>query len=144
MLDHVEYERWMAAARATLNSAHGDLERGDYNWACFKAQQAGELAVKALLHGIGAPRAGHSITLLLERLRETGLEPPGNIVECAQLLDKMYIPTRYPDAWSEGPPHIYYNRGDAGEAISCAARIIQWVDGLWRRYSKGGGVRGQG
>ena len=37
MLDEAEYTRWINSSRKTLNSALGDLERGDYNWACFKA-----------------------------------------------------------------------------------------------------------
>ncbi len=116
MLDVEEYERWMQAAKATLDSARGDLERGHHNWASFKAQQVAGLAVKGLLYGIGSPRHGHSITLLLKHLDTLGIQPPARVRECASRLDKHYIPTRYPDAWSEGPPHIYYTHSDAMEA----------------------------
>ncbi|MGB9740257.1 MAG: HEPN domain-containing protein [Candidatus Bathyarchaeia archaeon] len=47
MLD--EYRRWISSSKEALDSARGDLERGDSNWACFKAQQAAEFVVKALL-----------------------------------------------------------------------------------------------
>lgn len=145
LLDEPEYRRWLEAAARTLESGRGDLDRGDYNWACFKAQQAAELAVKGLLHGLGRPAYGHSVARLLERLQgELGVELAGELLECGKLLDKLYIPTRYPDAWSEGPPHYYYTRRDAVEAIECARRIIEWVEGVWRRLSSAASGRGSG
>ncbi|NOZ88905.1 MAG: HEPN domain-containing protein [Crenarchaeota archaeon] len=136
----------MEAARATLSSAEADAERGDYNWACFKAQQAAELAVKGLLRGLGQPRYGHSVArLLLEAARLLSVEPPSDVIDCGKLLDKLYIPTRYPDAWSEGPPHFYFTRRDAAEAIECARRVLAWVEEQWSRLRLGdGGSRGSG
>ena len=95
MLDEQELRRWMEAALRTLDSARGDLERGDYNWACFKAQQAAELAVKGLLWGIGRPGYGHSVARLLARAgEELEAEIPEGLLDCAKLLDKFHIPTR--------------------------------------------------
>ncbi|RLE74765.1 MAG: hypothetical protein DRJ56_06845 [Thermoprotei archaeon] len=34
-----------------MRSAEADLESGLYNWACFRAHQAAEKAVKAVLRG---------------------------------------------------------------------------------------------
>lgn len=139
MLDEREFSRWMSSARQALRSARGDLERGDYNWACFKAQQAAELSVKALLHGLGLPAYGHSVSRLLAGLRSRGVEVPARLVELAKALDKCYVPTRYPNAWAEGSPHEYYTRGDAERAIGCAERLVEWVEGLWRSLRRGGG-----
>ncbi len=61
-----EYQRWIKSARYTLESARRDYKAGDYVWACFKAHQAGEKAVKALLWGVGSPKIGHAITRLLK------------------------------------------------------------------------------
>ena len=52
-LDEEEYNRWMKNAQTTLRSAINDKSSQFYNWACFKAQQAAEYAVKAYLRGIG-------------------------------------------------------------------------------------------
>lgn len=52
-LDDAEFERWMRSALKTLESARRDLEFGDYNWACFKAHQVVEKALKAVLWGLG-------------------------------------------------------------------------------------------
>lgn len=76
MLDKEEFERWFKAARRTLDSARGDAEGGDYNWACFKSHQAAEISVKALIHGLGLPAYGHSITKLLNELAGKGLNVP--------------------------------------------------------------------
>ncbi|MEM4535841.1 MAG: HEPN domain-containing protein [Nitrososphaerota archaeon] len=68
MLDGSEFSRWISMVKKTIDSSRGDLERGDYNWACFKAQQSAEFAVKALLHGLGLEAYGHSISSLLLKL----------------------------------------------------------------------------
>jgi HEPN domain-containing protein len=39
---------WMRQANKDLRHAERSLEFGDYEWACFAAQQAAEKAVKAL------------------------------------------------------------------------------------------------
>lgn len=70
MLDEDKYARWIRSSKGTLRSAKGDLDRGDYNWACFKAQQAAEFAVEALLHGIGFHACGHSVSRLLIRFQK--------------------------------------------------------------------------
>ncbi len=125
--DHVEYERWLAQARHTLASAERDAAEGDFNWACFKAQQAGEYALKSLLRGLGQPAHGHVLRRLLDSLASLEIRPPEEILEAAQDLDLHYIPTRYPDAYPEGSPHEYYNHKTAEEAINAAHQIIAWI-----------------
>ena len=132
MLDDKEYLRWINTAKKNIESAYKDLEHGDYNWACFKAQQAGEAAVKALLHGIGVSAYGHSISKLLHSLKEIGLSVSDPLINYAKILDKYYIPTRYPNAWAEGSPHEYYTRDDGLKAIKSAEEIINWVEDTWR------------
>ena len=126
-------------AERTLASAVRDMEAGDYNWACFKAHQAGEYAVKALLYGIGRPARGHSITRLLRELSHL-VTISDEVVEDAALLDKFYVPTRYVDAWVEGAPYEYYTRRDAEAAVAAARRLLEFARGLWMRL--GGGGRG--
>jgi len=125
----------MISSKKTLESARGDLNRGDYNWACFKAQQAAEFAVKALLHGLGEPSYGHSISRLLKKAPK-GVSVPGDVMQAAITLDKYYVPTRYPNAWSEGIPSEYYSRKDGEEAIVCAEKIISWVEDTWKSLKR--------
>lgn len=132
MLDEREYLRWMRFSGKTLSSAMADADRGDFNWACFKCQQAAEFAVKALLRGLGLPSYGHSLSRLLIGAEENlgSIEP--EIIEAAKTLDKYYVPTRYPNVWVEGSPEEYYTRADAESAIKCARQIINWVEKKWK------------
>ena len=136
MLDEAEYARWIKSSKGTLSSARDDLKRGNYNWACFKAQQAAELAVKSLLHGLGLPAHGHSVSGLLTKA--PGELGSREVIQQAKTLDKYYVPTRYPNAWAEGTPEEYYTREDAEKAIECAGAIIVWVEASWRS------LRGEG
>lgn len=133
MVDGKEYERWISTAKRTLESAVSDLNSGFYNWACFKAQQAAEFAVKALLYGLGRPKAGHSVSLLLSEVNA-----PQDLVDKAKYLDKLYVPTRYPDAWSDLTPDYYYTRAEAEQAIKYAKDVINYVEEVWRGLSRRG------
>ncbi len=135
MLNAKDYERWMRSAKHTLESARRDYEAGDYVWACFKAHQVGEKTIKALLWGLGSPRIGHSITRLLKHLEALGISVPREIIDKAMVLDKYYIPTRYPDAWSEGIPEEYFSEKEAREALMYAEEILKWVEDTWQKLS---------
>ncbi|MEM1538377.1 MAG: HEPN domain-containing protein [Candidatus Nezhaarchaeales archaeon] len=139
MLDEKEYEKWFNTGRRNVSSAREDLGRGDYSWACFKAQQAAEVAVKALLHGLGLPAYGHSISRLLKGLEAKGVKIDDDLMYSAKSLDKLYVPTRYPNAWAEGTPYDYYTKKDAENAINDAEKILQWVEDMWRYLKRGKG-----
>jgi len=138
LLDRGEFLRWIESAKRTLRSAEGDLERRDYNWTCFKAQQVAEMAVKALLHGLGLPAYGHSVSKLLSDLASREVSVSGDVMRSAKVLDRYYVPTRYPNAWAEGAPHEYYAEEDAVEALSHAGKVLEWVEEVWRYLDKGG------
>ncbi|MEM1986395.1 MAG: HEPN domain-containing protein [Nitrososphaeria archaeon] len=124
--DKDEYERWVKQADATLASAKRDRDAGDYNWSCFKAQQAAEFAVKGLLYGLGFSPVGHSILKLLGEIEKKGVNVE-QLKECARTLDRHYIPTRYANAHAEGAPFEYYDLVTAEKAIECATNIISFV-----------------
>lgn len=132
MLDREEFERWFRTAMRNLESARGDMERSDHNWACFKSHQAAELALKALLHGLGLPTYGHSVVKMLKNLADKGLNASEELWNFARELDKYYIPTRYPNAWVEGSPFEYYTVEDANKAINASKHILKWVEDAWR------------
>ena len=123
--DRGAYRRWMAQAANTLESARVDADHGFHNWCCFKAQQAGECAVKAILYGLGAPAIGHSIVVLTEKLRELGVAAYEGFMTDARLLDRHYIPPRYPDAYPSGSPHDYYDSTASGEALRACERVVE-------------------
>ena len=129
MLNEQEYSRWVDMARRTLTSSRRDLDEGDYNWSCFKAQQSAEFALKGLLRGLGLEAHDQSLLSLLSKLPED--LSANNILQAVKSLDKHYLPTRYTNAWAEGIPANYYTRQDARQAISYASLIIKWVEEKW-------------
>ncbi|NPA85652.1 MAG: HEPN domain-containing protein [Crenarchaeota archaeon] len=140
-MDSEEFSRWMSQAEKTFELIDADIEYQGYSWACFKAQQAAEFAVKALLYLLGKPAFGHEVSKLIKK---AGLRPPEEVAECAVLLDRMYIPPRYPDAFSEGSPWEFFTKRDALEAKECARRIIEWVREVARDIEREGGAEEEG
>ncbi|MEM1655202.1 MAG: HEPN domain-containing protein [Nitrososphaerota archaeon] len=129
MLNEFKYSRWIRAACQALESAKADLSRGEYNWSCFKAEQAAECALKGLLKGLGILYDTHSLTRMLAGLPKD--LDSSSITKAVSELDKLFLPTRYPDAWVEGVPSNYYTRQNARAAISYAMMIIKWVEDAW-------------
>jgi HEPN domain-containing protein len=127
MLDESEFDRWIRAARNTFAAATSDLEAHHYSWACFKYQQAGEYAAKAFLRGTGSLSFGHSVSALLNSV---GFD--AHIVDIGKQLDKLYIPTRYADAWSEGIPDDYYTLENGEFAKKSSEEIIEAVLLKWK------------
>lgn len=121
LFDEEEFHRWFDQAEHTLESAQRDLSDGDYGWSCFKAQQAGEYALKGLLYGLGKPAFGHSTVALLEALAEAGIEVEESLKGITRRLDRHYIPTRYANAYSADSP-FRYDEGDAQQAVACTER----------------------
>jgi len=132
-LDRDEYERWMRQAEHTLESAKRDLAEGDYDWASFKAHQAAEYALKALLRGLGRLALGHSVSRLLSELNASE-----ELISYGKKLDRHYLATRYPNQWVEGAPVDYYTRDTAEEAINMAERVIAWVRDCFLRLESEG------
>jgi len=116
---------WMRQAEKDLAHAERDLEYGDYEWACFSAQQAAEKAVKALYQLLHTEVWGHSVSKMLEGLPEE-FRPPEDLINAAKELDRHYIPTLYPNLYPEGAPMDYYTRNDAERAVENARRIIEF------------------
>lgn len=127
-VDAEEYRRWLGQSEHTLGSAARDARESDYGWACFKAQQAVEYALKALLRAIGDPAVGHSLIKLIEMLEaRAGISVPEGLRQAARLLDRHYIPPRYPDAFPSGMPFEFYDASTAAEALDEARRVVAFV-----------------
>lgn len=122
---NAESERWLHFAREDLRMAELALQNSIYNQACFHAQQCAEKAIKGLLafQGVAPPRT-HRIADLLSLLKNAPFD-----VE-VQLLDRFYIPTRYPDALPGMLPEGLPERGDAEHALDTARQALAVVTDL--------------
>jgi HEPN domain-containing protein len=115
---------WFRQAEADLRHARHALDDGDHEWACFAAQQAAEKAAKAAHAAAGQEAWGHVITELLDALRPERPEIDETLLDRARALDKLYIPTRYPNGLAGGAPADFYTRSEAERAIADAEAVI--------------------
>ncbi|MEM1909229.1 MAG: HEPN domain-containing protein [Thermofilaceae archaeon] len=118
---------WLAEARADLRHAEVSISVGDYNWACFAAQQAAEKALKALiLHALGGYARGHDLVKLYRRVKGAGILL-GEISEGALFrLSAYYTVARSPSAGVERPSEEI-TREQAEEAVSTARGVLDEV-----------------
>lgn len=121
-----QLERWLFFARQDIQMAEFAMKEEMYNQACFHAQQCAEKALKGLLayQGKRPPRI-HQLTDLLNLLKPNLLK---NISQDIRLLDRFYVPTRYPDALPGDLPEGLPDREDAEEALGTARKVLQKLD----------------
>jgi HEPN domain-containing protein len=115
---------WFRQAEADLQHARHALEDGDHEWACFACHQAAEKAAKAVHAHLGQEAWGHVVTELLDALRTAVPAIDDALLDRARALDKLYIPTRYPNGLAGGAPADFYTRTEAERAIADAEAVI--------------------
>jgi len=130
-IDMDEFARWRLAADRALQSAELQRTGELFNWACFAAEQAAQLAVKGLLHGIGEGPWGHDLRGLVESAAAVGAGLGEESLDPAVRLTRHYIPSRYPDAHPAGDAGDNYRRSDADAAIDDARSLVKAVDVVW-------------
>ena len=115
---------WFRRAEADLRHARNSSRDGDCEWACFAAHQAAEKAAKAAHAALGQEAWGHVVTELLDALRSQVPVVDETLLDRARALDKLYIPTRYPNGLVRGAPTDFYTRAEAARAIADAEAVI--------------------
>lgn len=121
-----ESERWLFFANQDLRMAELALAEGLHNQVCFHAQQCVEKAIKAwLTHQGKTPPRLHSLTDLLNLLNPN---PVAHLASEIQLLDRFYIPTRYPDALPGSLPENLPDREDAEQALGVARQTFEQIE----------------
>lgn len=120
------FEDWLNQSERDLKFAKETLNKGFFEWTCFICQQSAEKAVKALYYKFNFEPWGHSISKLLEEIKNE-VKLDDEIINLAKYLDKFYIPTRYPNGFSEGYPGVYYTEEEAKRAIDACEKIISFI-----------------
>jgi len=125
-----EAKRWVSTARDDMDTADILKEKGKFAHACFHSQQAGEKAIKAIWYFLDADPWGHSIQRLIEDLESVD----GNVYQVLKklirrgmVLDRYYIPTRYPNGLPDITPDLAFSQEDADIGITYAREIISHV-----------------
>ncbi|HJS26440.1 MAG TPA: HEPN domain-containing protein [Actinomycetota bacterium] len=131
-LDRPEFERWRREADRALESARVNADSGLHNWACFLSEQAAQLGLKALLHGLGRGPWGHDLIGLGRMCAEAGIEVPEDPTQRLMRLARHYIPARYPDAHASGAANDRYGSADSVQAIEDVEATLRFVDDRWK------------
>ena len=119
---------WMEQAGILLEQARW-LRNGEfYPASCFNSQQAAGMALKSLLLSRHVSAWGHMLTKLIDELPGE-IPVPDEVRTAAATLDKLYIPTRYPNGFEEGVPRDYFMASDADEALGLAEVVIAFCRG---------------
>jgi HEPN domain-containing protein len=125
-----EARRWLETAKGDIEAADVLLRNGKYAHACFHAQQSAEKALKALWFYADADPWGHSISKLIEKLSEIDpvlfktMEP---LKDAGVILDRHYIPTRYPNGLPDITPEQAFLKEDAVISIDYSRNILNEV-----------------
>lgn len=120
---------WLRQAEADLQLARSARDIGRHEWSCFASQQAAEKAVKGLYQRLHMEAWGHALTALLEYLPDQS-KPSAELMDKARVLDRHYIPTRYPNGFERGAPMDFYSRKDADVAIEHAEAIVEFYKSI--------------
>ncbi len=122
-----ESRRWFLQAQADLQDAAFNLRGAKFNLVCFLAQQVAEKFLKSYLYFIGIENPwGHSVAELcaLACRFDKGF---ASIRKAGALLDKYYIPTRYPNGLPGGIPKDAFDKEDAQKAMAITKKIMKVV-----------------
>jgi HEPN domain-containing protein len=127
-LNKEEALRWLDQAEHNFKVAKNNLKASFYSDTCFMAEQAAQIALKAFItYHKRRYIWEHSLQELAKLATEYDKEFE-EIVEIGKILDRYYIPTRYPDALAKpAVPYKSYTEKDALEAINFAEKIIKKV-----------------
>jgi HEPN domain-containing protein len=126
----VYFEKLWKRARAMLEGAEWRLHRGEYDLACFEAEQAAQLGIKAVLYKFlgSAPRV-HEISELLGVLYK--LVESADKREAAQRLAE-FVQSRRRQLWLLSDSYyrarygyIDYDEDDAKNCVKAARELLK-------------------
>jgi len=119
-------EAWLAKARRYGQYVERAYREGEYDLACFLAQQSAEFALRGvLIREAGARPLTHSLLDMAKRLAQLrGVQLPEEVAVCAKTLEEHYIQARYPDARLGS-----YEEWEAKRCLECLEALWQWISG---------------
>lgn len=128
-----DVDSWLNRAKDDLGWAISSLKDGFYPQTCFVAQQVVEKSLKALVYALQEEFViedikklrTHNLKFLIESIESKNFSIPKQIQESCFVLDKYYMPTRYPDM-----PEVPGMRSieTANKAIKIAEEVLTFVE----------------
>ncbi len=127
-LNKEEALRWLDQAEHNLEVAKNNFKAGFYSDACFMAEQSAQIALKSfIIYHKKRYIWEHSIQELARICSQYNKEFE-RLIEIGKILDRYYIPTRYPNALAPpAVPYKSYTEEDAKNALDLAEQILKKV-----------------
>jgi HEPN domain-containing protein len=116
---------WFRQAEADLAQARDSQRQAHYEWACFAARQAAEKAAIAACVAHGHRGRQSMVTDSLEILQPVAAVIDAELLDRARALDKLDLPTRYPNFFASGAPTDFYTKPEAERAIVDATAVLE-------------------
>jgi len=122
---------WFVFAEEDIKMAELAFKEKIYNQVCFHSQQGVEKILKGYLESKNklSPKT-HKLTDIASLIKNTELK---NLKNEIILLDRFYIPTRYPDAIPGSLPEGLPTEKDAIEALRIAKKVMKLIKNLVKR-----------
>ncbi len=120
--------RWLAQSEYNLTGSRVVLENSLWAMACFQAEQAAQMGLKAFLYFRG--RRYVLIHSIHELIQECSQEDPDflALADYGRVLDRYYLATRYPDVLpAPAIPFQSFTEQDAKQALEFATEIVDLV-----------------
>jgi HEPN domain-containing protein len=115
---------WLRQAENDLAAASMLRRRGFFAQTCFMAHQVAEKTLKGLaLHRGDTDVTGHSLRELVSSLQTT-YPKLSEYQGVFRLLNRYYVPTRYPGDFPGKAPFEVYDRAQARAAMEGAAQVL--------------------
>ena len=115
---------WLRRAKSDLHLGKAGMKTKDvlFEDACFHAQQCAEKALKAFLLylDVDFPKT-HTLEVLLDLLKNNGIQIPQNVDESFE-LSQYAVQTRYPGEWEP------VTKEETQGALERAALVLHWVN----------------
>ncbi len=122
--------RWLTQATDEFQDAEELRKMGRFYIALFHFQQAAEKALKAYLY-MKVRSVDVFFTHSVDELSRMAAELDADFKQVlpAKVLDRYYIPTRYPNALPGGAPSRYFDDPDeARTAMELAEKVIRLAE----------------
>lgn len=120
-------DKWLAFASDDLRVVEAAARENIYHLACFHAQQSAEKSLKGfIIFTKGRTEKTHSLIELLNEAVRINKEVEKFREHCL-ILDRYYIPTRYPDALPGSLPEGLPGKNNAEQALKYAEEIFEFA-----------------
>lgn len=117
---------WMEQASGELKAAKDLYSTSNYAWCCFTCHQVAEKALKAVLEHLSSPTIGHNLLVLFNEVSKF-TQTSKELEKACRMLNRYYIPTRYPNAFPSGAPIHMFNKDDAEDALRYAEEVMMFA-----------------